>query len=520
LSPNKRRVTANRNRNRDAHKTHESSSQESGVPEHHNSNRTYNLAQLAEEAMAAHGFEANFSKAALDQATALREAVKDASDGFEDLTHLPWCSIDNDDSRDLDQVSVSADLPGGATKILVGVSDVDVLVQQNSPLDLHARRNTTSIYTGVRTFPMFPERLSWDLTSLNADEDRRAFIFEFVVESDGRIGASRIYKAWVRNKAKLTYNGVTAWLEGKTPLPPETAQVPELEAQIRAQDAAAQRLRMARHEHGALDLETLQPRAVTENNVVLDLVADYQNRAQELIEDLMVAANGVTARYLTSKGFPTFRRVVRSPERWLRIVATAEALGCSLPDEPDSKALNKFLMEQKAKDPLRFPDLSLTVVKLLGRGEYVMETPNQEPLGHFGLAVRDYSHSTAPNRRYPDLVTHRLLKAALSGTTPPPLGDLEALAAHCTERENQADKVERQVRKSAGAALLSHRIGETFDAIVTGASDKGTWVRALKPPVEGRVVHGEAGLDVGDRCCVKLLEVNIPNGWIDFAVIR
>jgi exoribonuclease-2 len=234
----------------------------------------------------------------------------------------------------------------------------------------------------------------------------------------------------------------------------------------------------------------------------------------------MVAANGVTARYLMSKGFPTFRRVVRSPERWLRIVATAEALGFSLPEMPDSKALNRFLMEQKARDPETFPDLSLTVVKLLGRGEYVMEMPNQPPTGHFGLAVRDYSHSTAPNRRYPDLITHRLLKAALAGKHPPPLSELEALAAHCTERENEADKVERQVRKSAGAALLSSHIGEAFDAIVTGAADKGTWVRIMKPPVEGRVIHGEAGLDVGDRCRVKLMSVNIPNGWIDFAVMR
>jgi exoribonuclease II len=516
LSNHKGRVP--KKQNRTAHNIHEHVSLENRSPNHHHP-QTYNLPQLAVEAMAAHNFEANFPKAALEQAASLHEAVKDVSDGFEDLTSLPWCSIDNDDSRDLDQVTVSVDLPGGATKILVGVADVDALVPQNSPLDLHARRNTTSIYTGVRTFPMFPERLSWDLTSLNANEDRRAFIFEFVVESDGRVGASRIYKAWVRNKAKLTYHGVAAWLEGKATIPEEAAQVPELEAQLRAQDAAAQRLRMARHEHGALDLETIQPRAVMENEVVVDLVAEFQNRAQELIEDLMVAANGVTSRYLTSKGFPTFRRVVRSPERWLRIVATAEAFGFILPDMPDSKALNKFLMEQKAKDPVKFPDLSLTVVKLLGRGEYVMEMPNQSPLGHFGLAVRDYSHSTAPNRRYPDLITHRLLKAALAGLPHPPLPELEALAKHCTERENEADKVERQVRKSAGAALLSSHIGETFDAIVTGAADKGTWVRIMKPPVEGRVVRGEAGLDVGDRCRVKLMDVNIPNGWIDFAVI-
>ena len=468
--------------------------------------------------MASHGFEADFPKAALDQVAAIRAPEKDSFDVHEDLTDLLWCSIDNDDSRDLDQVSVSEELPDGRTKILVGVADVDALVRRDSPVDLHARRNTTSIYTGIRTFSMLPERLSWDLTSLNAKEDRCAFVFEFAVGPDGHAGEGRVYRAWVRNKAKLTYNAVAAWLEGQAQVPQAVAEVPGLEQQIRAQDAAAQRLRKARHEHGALDLQTIQPRAITENDVLVDLVAESQNRAQELIEDLMVAANGVTARYLTSRGFPVFRRVVRSPERWQRIVATAQDMGCKLPSDPDSMALNKFLSEQKTRDPLRFPDLSLTVVKLLGRGEYVVESSNQAPLGHFGLAVRDYSHSTAPNRRYPDLVTHRLLKSALSEETAPALADLEELAAHCTERENEAEKVERQVHKAAGAALLSNRIGETFDAIVTGASDKGTWVRVMRPPVEGRVVRGERGLDVGDRCRVRLAEVNIPNGWIDFAV--
>jgi exoribonuclease-2 len=478
----------------------------------------YDLKQIAHDAMTARGFEADFPPAALDQAAAIREPVKDPSDGLVDLTRLAWCSIDNDDSRDLDQVSVSETLSGGLVKVLVGVADVDALLPRNSPLDLHARRNTTSVYTGVRTFPMLPERLSCDLTSLNEGQDRIAFVFEFAVGLDGRVGDSRVYRAWVRNQARLTYNAVAAWLEGNGPLPAAAAKVPGLDAQLRAQDAVAQRLRRARHEQGALDLETLRPRPVTENDIVVDLVTERQNRAQELIEDLMVAANGVTTRYLAGKGFPTFRRVVRSPERWQRIVATAAALGWKLPDDPDSKALNEFLSDRKVKDPLRFPDLSLTVVKLMGRGEYVLEMPGQTPLGHFGLAVRDYSHSTAPNRRYPDLVTHRLLKAALSGVAVPALGDLEALAAHCTECENEADKVERQVRKSAGAALLSDRIGQTFDAIVTGASDKGTWVRLFRPAVEGKVVRGEKGLDVGDRCQVKLVEVSVANGWIDFAV--
>jgi exoribonuclease R len=296
--------------------------------------------------------------------------------------------------------------------------------------------------------------------------------------------------------------------------------VPGMDGQLRMQDKAAQRLRAARIEHGALQLQTIQPRAVTEEEVVVDLVDERQNRAQELIEDLMVAANGITTRYLTDKGFPTFRRVVRSPERWARIVETAVNLGEDLPGDPDSRALNEFLMRQKGKDPLRFPDLSLTVVKLMGRGEYVVEQPGETPLGHFGLAVRDYSHSTAPNRRYPDLITHRLLKAALSGRKPPyDPKELNSLANHCTLQENEADKVERRVRKSASAAFLEHRVGETFDALVTGASEKGTWVRVFHPPVEGKVVQGSKGLDVGDRCRVRLVEISVENGWIDFAVL-
>jgi VacB/RNase II family 3'-5' exoribonuclease len=500
-------------------KLHEHHPKHEHLPEIHDSSRTYNLEQIAIGAMQAYGFEAEFPAPALDQAERLRETAPDPSDGLKDLRELLWCSIDNDDSRDLDQVTVSEDLPNGATQVLVGVADVDAAIPKDSPLDLHARHNTTSIYTGVRTFPMFPKRLSWNLTSLNENADRKAFIFDFVVDRDGQTHDGSIYRAWVRNKAKLTYHAVTAWLEDKGPLPETAVGVPGMEAQLRAQDATAQRLRRARYIHGALDLETLQPRAVTENNVVIDLVDEPQSRAHELIEDFMVAANGVVARYLTRRGFPTFRRVVRSPERWLRIVALAKAHGYALPDEPDSKALNGFLKQEKARDRERFPDLSLTIVKLLGRGEYILETPNQEPLGHFGLAVRDYSHSTAPNRRYPDLVTHRLLKAALSGSAQPPLGELKMLAKHCTDRENEADKVERQVRKSAGAALLVHRIGETFEGFVTGAADKGTWVRILKPPVEGRVVEGREGFDVGDRCRVRLVDVNVPNGWIDFAVV-
>jgi exoribonuclease-2 len=322
----------------------------------------------------------------------------------------------------------------------------------------------------------------------------------------------------VKNKAKLAYNGVGAWLEGKGPLPAGASKVPGMDAQLRLQDEAAQRMKNLRHQHGALELETLQPRPVTRDGEVIDLEIEAKNRAGELIEDFMIAANGITARFLTQNGFPTLRRVVKIPERWDRIVQVAEGLGDKLPAEPDSKALAEFLSRQKQKDPLRFPDLSLTIVKLLGRGEYVLEAPGQEAQGHFGLAVRDYNHSTAPNRRYPDLVTHRLIKAALAKRSPAyGQGELSSLASHCTLQENAADKVERQVRKSASALFLSKRVGEYFEAIVTGASDKGTWVRVLKPVVEGKVVQGGRGLDVGDRVRVKLISVSVENGWIDFA---
>src|ERR1019366_8558306 len=323
------------------------------------------------------------------------------------------------------------------------------LVKIQSPLDLHARKNTTSVYTGVKTFPMLPEKLSTDLTSLNDNEERLSIITEMVVEADGQISESQVYRAKVKNKAKLAYNGVGAWLEGKGPLPPAAAKVAGMDAQLKLQDDAAQKMRTLRHTHGALDFQTLQPRAVTQEGVVIDLQLETQNRAGELIEDFMVAANGVSARYLTAANFPTMRRVVKVPERWDRIVEVAKGLGTKLPAEADSKALGEFLTIQKQKDPVHFPDLSLTIVKLMGRGEYVLEVPGQAPLGHFGLAVRDYNHSTAPNRRYPDIITQRLIKAALAKQAVPySLSDLSDLASHCTQQENAADKVERQVRKS------------------------------------------------------------------------
>lgn len=485
--------------------------------ENHESKESY-LAQIADRTMVSFGLEPDFSSEALQQLRGLSGSAQDLSGELKDMRDMLWCSIDNDDSRDLDQISVGEDLGGSRTRLWVGVADVDSLVSKGTSLDLHAGKNTTSVYTGVKTFPMLPERLSTDLTSLNQDETRLALVIEMDVEADGSISRSSVFRARVMNKAKLAYISVSAWLEKRGPLPEPAQRVMGMDAQLRLQDAAAQRLRKRRYEAGALELTTLQTRAVTENGQVVDLKHEEQTRAGELIEDLMVAANGITAKFLTRKGFPTLRRVVKTPERWDRIVSLASERGSQLPASPDSKALNGFLQSRKVKDPLRFPDLSLAVVKLLGRGEYVLEKPGETAQGHFGLAVKDYNHSTAPNRRYPDLITQRLLKAAmLDAASPYALPELNSLAVHCTEQENAADKVERQMRKSASALFLSKRVGETFEALVTGASQKGTWVRLLNPPVEGYLAQGAKGLDVGDRVRVKLTGVSVEKGWIDFA---
>ncbi len=485
-----------------------------------NNNKKSFLEWIAETAMAEYGLKAEFSVEALGQLNDIQRPAADPQHDLKDMTGLLWCSIDNDDSRDLDQITVADDLGGGKTRIWVAIADVDALVPLKSPLDLDAQVNTTSVYTGIRTFPMLPEKLSTDLTSLSENADRLALVVEMDMDQDGRVGAFQVYRARVRNQAKLAYHGVGDWLEGKGALPEAAARVTGMDRQLRIQDTAAQRLRTLRHEQGALELSTIQARPVTQDGVVVDLKQEKQNRAGELIEDFMVAANGATARFLDQNGFPTLRRVVKVPERWDRIVEVAAGLGEKLPGEPDSKALSGFLANQKTKDPLRFPDLSLTVVKLLGRGEYVMEKPGEAPPGHFGLAVSDYNHSTAPNRRYPDLVTQRLLKAALGKKAPPySPEELTFLASHCTQQENAADKVERRIRKSASASFLSKRIGERFEAIVTGASGKGTWVRLLHPLVEGYLAQGAKGLDVGDRVNVKLISVNVEKGWIDFAVV-
>ncbi len=438
--------------------------------------------------------------------------------GVRDLTGLVWASIDNDDSRDLDQLTVAETLADGRTRILVAVADVDALVKDGSAIDAHARHNTTSVYTAARIFPMLPERLSTDLTSLNLDEERLAVVIDMEIDADGAVQRSDVYRARVRNHAKLAYNSVAAWLEGHVEAPRAMAAVVGLADNVRAQDRVAQSLRNRRHAQGALSLETIQAKPIFEGDQLQELAAEPTNRAKQIIEDFMIAANGVTARYLTSHGFPSIRRVVQTPKRWDRIVALAAGYGHALPAIPDSTALDAFLVAQKATDPLRFADLSLAVIKLLGAGEYVAEPASGPAPGHFGLAVRDYTHSTAPNRRYPDLLTQRLLKAALAGQAAPyDQAALAVLARHFTEGEDAANKVERQVGKSAAAMLLESRVGEVFDAIVTGASEKGTWARLLTIPVEGRVVRGFEGADVGDQIRVRLTSTDVERGFIDFA---
>jgi len=470
------------------------------------------LTAIARRAMVERGFLPDFSPEALEEA---RNAALPATTGaLRDQRSLPWCSIDNDDSRDLDQLSVST----GPDTVLVAVADVDSLAPRGSALDRHATINTTSVYTPAVNFPMLPERLSTDLTSLNEAEDRTALVIELEVDKDGVVARKELYRSLVRNQAKLAYSSVGPWLEGSGAPPPKVAASRELQEQLKTQDQIGRSLGRCRSRRGALHLASQEARAVFTGDLLTDLRIEEKNRAKDLIENFMIAANGAVAGFLTDKGFPVLRRVLRTPERWDRIVQLAKTQGTTLPEQPDAPALETFLMKRKAEDPLHFPDLSLAVVKMLGSGEYAVEIPGKTMSGHFALAVRGYTHSTAPNRRYPDIIAQRLVKAALDGRpTPYDVPALERLAVHCTDQEDDATKIERQVRKSAAALLLEGRQGEVYDAIVTGASSKGTWVRVLHPPVEGRVVRGEAGVDVGDRIRVRLVSTDVERGFIDFS---
>jgi exoribonuclease-2 len=490
------------------------------MPTTTNGRRKGLLERIAYRLMKERGFLPDFSRTALNELEEIQQGDGGDPPG-KDLRQLLWASIDNDDSLDLDQLTVVETLPGQKVKILVAIADVDALVKRNSAIDDHARQNTTSVYTAGKIFPMLPERLSTDLTSLNYQEDRPAMVIEMVSSDAGEIQRSDLYRALVRNRAKLAYNSIGAWLEGKGPMPEAVGAIPGLAENLRIQDRVAQQLKARRHEHGALDLQTLEARPIFAGDELQDLRVDEQNRAKEIIEDFMIAANGVTARFLQEKKVPSLRRMVRTPKRWGRIVEIAAQHNSHLPPEPNSTDLANFLAAQKAADPLHFPDLSLSIIKLLGPGEYIVELPEEAAAGHFGLAVKDYTHSTAPNRRFPDLITQRLLKAALRGTLPPYSRDeLAELARHCTKKEDDANKVERFVAKSAAALLLASRIGERFDAICTGAADKGTWVRIFRPPIEGRLLYGYEGIEVGHRLKVQLIHTDVEKGFIDFKKIQ
>jgi len=479
------------------------------------------LMSVARQAMIDNGLQPDFDAAALQQLASISQAASEASVEIRDLRQLLWASIDNDNSRDLDQLTVADPVSGGSVRILVAIADVDALVKPGSPIDAHARANTTSVYTPATIFSMLPEKLSTDLSSLGEGDARLAVVIDMTITAAGNVVNSELYRARVLNRAKLAYNAVGAWLNGDAPAPAAVAAVPGMDQQLRLQDKVAQSLREVRRARGALDLETIESQPVFSAGVLSDLRPDQTNAAKQLIEEFMVAANGVTAQFLSAKGFSALRRVLRQPQRWDRIVALAAALGEPLPPTPSAPALNAFLAKRRHSAPAQYSDLSLSVIKLLGSGEYRVDTPGQSIEGHFGLAVADYTHSTAPNRRFPDLITQRLVKAALvNQASPYPEAELADLAAHCTVQERKAAKVERLVNKSAAASLLAPRIGAQFDGIVTGASDKGTWVRISTPTTEGKVIKGFEGLDVGDRVRVALLHTDVARGFIDFARIK
>jgi len=470
----------------------------------------FNLAALARQQMTEEGFQPDFTVEMKQQLAAIHPHPDHS---LKDLTKLLWSSIDNDDSRDLDQIEWAERVPSGI-RVLVGVADVDYAVPKGTPIDRHAAREATSVYAAVRTFPMLPEELSTDRTSLNEQQDRAAVVTEYVVGADGSIGAACVYRAMVRNHVQLTYNGVGAWLEGTAAAPPKVAGSPDLQALLKLQDEAAQALRKDRDRLGALSFDRIEPEPVIADGNVKSIAARHSNRAAHLIEDFMIAANEVMARTLRAAGVSAIRRIVKAPERWARMVDLASQYHEKLPAEPDSGALNDFLMRRKQADPVHYPDLSLTMLKLMGPGEYVLLRPGDPEQGHFGLAAHDYTHSTAPNRRFADLVTQRLLKA-LPGK-PYSDGELDSIAQNCTLKEDAARKVRRAMDKRMAAAALHDRVGQSFQAVVTGVTPKGVFVRVLGPPVEGRLMRGEEGLDVGDRLQVKLLSTNVQKGFIDF----
>jgi VacB/RNase II family 3'-5' exoribonuclease len=477
----------------------------------------FDLAAAARRSMIEHGFEPGYPPAIAQQLEQLRQHPPAAAPGARDLRGLLWSSIDNDTSRDLDQIEYTEALPNGSFRVLIGIADVDAFAPKGSPIDAHALRETTTVYTGVEIFSMLPEELSTGTTSLLEGQERAAMVIEFTVDAQANIAASDIYPAQVVNKAQLAYPSEGAWLAG-TSAPPKVAASAALQQQLRMQNQIAQMLRRERSNHGALNLQTIETHPILLRDGAIDIEAEQKNDATQLIEDFMIAANGVVARALSAKHFSSIRRVVKTPKRWDRIVELARQMGTQLPTQPDPKPLHDFLCEQQEKDPDHFADLSLAVIKLLGPGEYVLDKAGEPAEGHFGLAVQDYTHSTAPNRRYADLVTQRLLKAMIAGR-PSPYGDdeLAQVAAQCTRMEDAERKVSREMQKRIAAVAMIGRIGQAFDAIVTGVNEHGSFVRTIKPHVEGMLVRGQQGVDVGDRIRVTLVRTDPARGFIDFA---
>jgi exoribonuclease-2 len=485
-----------------------------------NANRII-LQNIARKAMIARGLEPDFPSAVVAELSKITSPAVYKPSMAKDLRDKLWCSIDNNDSLDLDQLSYAEQLADNKVRVFVAIADVDSLVSSKSGIDNHAGKNTTSVYTVARIFPMLPEKLSTDLTSLSFNTDRCAIVVEMVVGNDGSVEQSDIYPAIVHNRAKLNYMSVGSWLEGTGPVPSEITSVEGLAENIKLQDHVAQKMKELRYEHGALNLETIEAVPVFDGDTLSEMKVEKKNRAKDLIEDFMIASNGSTARFLTGKNFPSLRRVVRVPKQWDRIVELASEHGFSLPSKADSKSLSEYLKFFKQKDQDHFTDMSLSVLKLLGSGEYILEKPGDSEEGHFGLAVKDYTHATAPNRRYPDLVTQRLLKTAItSKPVPYTLEQLEQIAKQCTVKEDDVKKVERQVEKSANAILMESKIGEEFDAIISGASPKGTWIRLFNPHVEGKLVKGYTGLKVGQKLKARLIQVNIEEGFIDFELVH
>lgn len=478
-----------------------------------NAYNSMTLEEIAYEAMLARGFIPDFPTQVTQEVAAMQEPFKASS--AKDKRDLLWVSIDNDESRDLDQLTFAEQLPSGKTRVYVAVADVDSLVKQGSATDQQAAYNTTSVYTPTKVFPMLPFRLSTDLTSLNEGEDRAAMVVEMDIALDGRYDLHEIYPARVRNHAKLTYKHVTAAILEQIPL--SSHPDPLFLKQVQLQDEIATRIKEFRNRQGALTFASMQVQPLTNLGEPMRLEPYMHTRAHMLIENFMIAANVTVTRFLQSKNLPTLQRVLKAPKRWDRIVALAKDFQETLPDEPDIKALRDFLVKRHDASPSTFPDLSLAVIKLIGRGEYVVAFPGNPSPGHFDLALRDYAHTTAPNRRYPDLIMQRLLKSCFGTQVSYTPEELISMAKRCTEKEDDATKVERRVQKSAAAIVLSDQIGQKFEAIVTGASDKGTWVRLLHPPIEGRLYQGYQGVDVGNRITVQLIHVDIPNGYIDFS---